>query len=177
MNHTPPGTHTGADARASLTPGKGLLVLLAIVILVAAFIWMTHALGISQAWPGFLFILYWAGLEHVQMERLAPSVVGALAGFGIGWAMHVLPPLLGVAGWAIVLGTILVAIYCHVMGWLPVVVNMATMLFLTVGTVPAVQEHADLTDAFAALLCGMVFIVVLVVGGKWVAGRFGRKPA
>ncbi len=73
MNHTVAATRAGADARPALTPGKGLLALLAVVVLVAAFVWMNHALGVSQVWAGFLFILYWAGLEHVQMERLVPS--------------------------------------------------------------------------------------------------------
>lgn len=62
------------------------------------------------------------------------------------------------------------------MGWLPVVVNMAMMLFLTVGTVPAVQQHADLSNAFAALVLGIVFMVVLVVGGNWAMGTFGKRP-
>ncbi len=176
MNHTVAATRAGADARPALTPGKGLLALLAVVVLVAAFVWMNHALGVSQVWAGFLFILYWAGLEHVQMERLVPSSVGALAGLGIAYALHVLPPQLGATGWAIVVGLILVAIYCQIMGWLPIVVNMATMLFLTVGCVPAVQQHADLVNAFAALVSGIVFMVVLVVGGKWVAARFGKTP-
>ncbi len=177
MNHATPGNQTAVGTRPALTPGQGLLVLLAIVALVAAFIWMTHALGITQVWAGFLFILYWAAIEHVQMERLVPSVAGALAGFAIAWSIQILPPLLGGAGWAIVLGTILVAVYCQIMGWLPVVVNIATMLFLTVGSIPAVQQHADLSNAFAALLSGIVYMAVLVVGGKWVASRFGWKPA
>lgn len=163
-------------ARPELSPAKGLLVLSAIIVLVALFLWLSHTVGVVQVWAGFLFILYWAGLEHVQMERLLPSVVGSLSGLGLAYGMNVLPEQLGNTGWAIFLGAVLVAVYCQVMGWLPVVVNMAMMLFLTVGTVLAVQQHADLSNAFAALVLGIVFMVVLVVGGNWAMGTFGKRP-
>ena len=176
MNHSDAGARVPANAEPALSPAKGLLVLLAIIVLVALFLWLSHAVGVVQVWAGFLFILYWAGLEHVQMEKLLPSIVGSLSGLGLAYAIHALPPLLGGAGWAIVLAAIVLAVYCHVMKWVPTIVNMALMLFLTVGTVPAVQQHADLTNAFAGLVLGILFTVVLVVGGKWAAGKLGKRP-
>lgn len=88
-------------ARPELSPAKGLLVLSAIIVLVALFLWLSHTVGVVQVWAGFLFILYWAGLEHVQMERLLPSVVGSLSGLGLAYGMNVLPEQLGNTGWAI----------------------------------------------------------------------------
>lgn len=41
-----------------MTPVKGLLVLLGIIIVVAGFIALNTALGIHEFWAGFLFLLY-----------------------------------------------------------------------------------------------------------------------
>lgn len=177
MNRTVDTAQASGAAQPPLTPGKGLLALLAIIVLVALYLWLAHAVGVSEVWPGMLFVLYWAALEHVQMDRLVPSAVGALCGLGLAFAMQPLPQWLGDAGWAVFLALILVAVYCHVMKWLTTVVNLAFMLYLTVGTIPAVQQHADHANAFAGLLFGIVFMVVLVGGGKWVVARRAGRPA
>lgn len=175
MNQTVAETRSTPDAPPALSPSKGLLVLVAIIALVALFLTLSHLVNVVEVWAGFLFILYWAGLQHLQMDKLAPSVVGALTGLGLAYALYALPPLLGGAGWAIVLGAVVVAIYCQVMGWLPIMINLATMLFLTVGTIPAVQQHAGLPNAFAALILGIVFMVVLVVGGQWTMQKLAKR--
>ena len=176
MNHAAAETRAAPHVRPALSPAKGLLVLLAIIVLVVAFLALSHAAGVTEVWAGFLFVLYWAAIEHVQMEKLVPSIVGSVAGLGIAYAMHAVPPLMGGAGWAIVLGVVVVAVYCQVMGWAPTLVNVAMMLFLTVGVVPAVQQHANWQDAFAGLGLGIAFMVVLVVGGKWAAQKLTRRP-
>lgn len=166
-----------AAAQPALTPGKGLLVLLAIVVLVSLYVWLAHTVGVVQVWPGMLFVLFWAAIEHVQMDKLVPSAVGALCGLGLAYSMQPLPEMLGTAaGWSVFLALILVAVYCHVMKWLTTVVNLAFMLYLTVGTIPVVQEHVDRNHAFAGLLFGIVFMTVLVVGGKWVMGTMAKRP-
>lgn len=181
MNPSAASAQPVAPAAPALSPAKGLLALLAIIVLVALFIGLTHVAGVAEFWTGFLFILYWAGFEHVQREKLPHAVVGSLLGLSLAYALHALPPLLGGAGWAIALGALLVAIYCQVMGWLPIAINMATMLFLTVGTIPAVQQHADLAGAFAGLVLGILFMTIIVIGGTWamqkMAGRSAEKLA
>lgn len=107
---------------------------------------------------------------------LAIAVLVALfLGLSLAYAMHTLPPLLGGAGWAIAIGALLMVIYCQVMGWLPIAINMATMLFLTVGTIPAVQQHADLAGAFAGLILGILFMAVIVVGGDWTMRKLAKR--
>jgi hypothetical protein len=177
MNQTVTDAAASPAAKPPLTPGKGLIALLAIIVLVALYLWLAHSVGVAEVWPGMLFVLYWAALEHVQMDRLVPSAVGALCGLALAFSLEPLPRLLGDMGWAVFLALVLIAVYCHVMKWLTTVVNLAFMLYLTVGTIPVVQQHADHKNAFGGLLFGIVFMVVLVVGGKWVAAKFAKRAA
>lgn len=122
-------------------------------------------------------VLYWGAVEHLQREKLLPAIVGSLLGLSLAYAMYGLPPMLGGSGWPIAIGAVLVAIYCQVMGWLPIAINAATMLFLTVGTIPAVQAHADLEGAFAGLVLGILFMAVIVMGGGWAAQKLAPRFA
>lgn len=144
-------------SQTSPTPFKGLLIWSAVVIVVGAFIAMTSALGIKNAWAGFLFLFYWGGIDQVQVNRLLPNMVGALTGLAISYLLWLLPAQLGGIGVAICLGIIGLSIYCLIMDWLPVAINLMTMLFLTVATVPQIQAGFDVADLFMSLTLGVVF--------------------
>lgn len=156
----------------AMTPAKGLLILLGVVVVVGAFIGLNLALGIHEFWGGFLFLLYWTGVEHGKFEKLANCVVGALFGLGLAYLLKVLPVWLGEPGGFVFLGLILAVVYCQIMGWLTLAVNMVAMLFLTVGTIPAVQSSTDFASVLVALLLGIVFFGGLL----WAVGRFQKKP-
>lgn len=158
-----------------MTPGKGLLVLLAIVVVIGAFLALNHFLGVHEVWAAFLFLLYWAGIEHVNFEKLLACAVGAALGLLMGYLLKMLPAWLGSAGLWVFLGAILVLVYCQVMSWITVAVNMATMLFLTVTTIPAVQTGVDFADAATALALGIGFFGGLVWAGQSLQKR--RSPA
>ena len=171
MNQASPAATTET---APITPLKGLLVLLGIIVVVGGFIALNSALGVHEFWAGFLFLLYWAGIEHVAWDKLAACVVGAVVGLTMAWLLFALPGWFGEAGGFIFLGLILVLVYCQVMGWLPVAVNLTTMLFLTAGTIPAVQSGVNFAHAFIAL--GLAF--VCFIGLVWVGTRLiARKTA
>ncbi|MBL0123010.1 MAG: hypothetical protein IPP88_09885 [Betaproteobacteria bacterium] len=128
--------HDGSAASAALSPRKGLLVLFGLVVVIGAFLWITHLLGITEVWVAFLFLLYWAGLNHAQMGMLPKAIVGAVVGLLIAYSLQQLPLRLGNAGLAVFLAIILVLVYFQIVGWLTLAVNMSTMLFLTVATIP-----------------------------------------
>lgn len=173
MSDRSDGQAASTATETPLTPLKGLLVLAAIIVVVAGFIVLNSAFGIHEFWAGFLFLLYWAGIEHMAFDRLAACVVGALIGLVMAWLLFALPGWLGKAGSFVFLGLILVLIYCQVMAWLPVAVNMMTMLFLTAGTIPAVQSGADFAHAFVAL--GLAF--VYFIGLAWIASLVKNRKA
>tara|TARA_R110000772_G_scaffold46915_1_gene107137 strand:- start:11632 stop:12165 length:534 start_codon:yes stop_codon:yes gene_type:complete len=160
-----------------MTPVKGLLVLLGIIIVVAAFIALNTALGIHEFWAGFLFLLYWAGIEHFAWDKLAACVAGAIVGLLMACLVFALPRWLGDAGGLVVLALILVLIYCQVMGWLPVAINLTTMLFLTAGTIPAVQESVNFADAFISLGLAFIYFIGLVWVGMRVMAMKAATPA
>lgn len=173
---TQTATAGSAPVEAEMTPGKGLLVLLAIVVVIGAFLALNHGLGITEVWAAFLFLLYWAGIEHAAVEKLPSCIVGAVLGLLMGYLMNRLPIWLGAStGGMVFLGLILLLIYCQVMGWLLVAVNMVTMLYLTVTTIPAIQSGVDFIGAFIALGIGVVFFGGLVLAGSWWQKRSAGK--
>lgn len=158
-------------AHAAMTPGKGLLVLAGIVVVVGAFIALNHALGITEFWVAFLFLLYWSSYEHMSFAALPRCIVGALVGLLYGFMLQTLPVVMGPAGGAVFLVAILALIYCQVMGWLPVAVNMMTMLFLTVVTIPTLQGTANFGVLLAAFALGLVYFVGLLALSNFIKQR------
>jgi len=158
-----------------MTPAKGLLALLNIIVFVAAFVALNYWIGVVDFWAGFLFVLYWSSVEHLKVERLPHCIVGAIVGLLVSYAMQTLPLTMGIVGALIPLSVIIVMVYCQVMGWLPVVVNTASMLFLTVATMPALQTHGNFISVFSGLGMGIAFFVTLVVGGGKLMEKFSKK--
>lgn len=172
-----------ATAEAVMTPGRGVLVLFAIIVVVGAFLALSHALGVVEVWAAFLFLLYWAGIEHAAVERLPACVSGAVLGLLMGYLLKMLPLWLGTAaGGGVFLALVLLLVYCQVMGWLVVAVNMVTMLYLTVTTIPAIQSGVDFGGAFSALAAGIAYFGGLVLTAQWGQKHWqkratGRLPA
>ena len=161
-----------AQPSAPMNPGKGLLLLAAVVLVVGGFIGICQALGIGEFWGGFLFLLYWS-LDQMKFEKLPTVIGGALLGLLFGFLLQQLPILIGPAGGLVFLGLILVLVYCQIMGWLPIAVNMAAMLFLTVVTIPAVTKHVNFGEVLAALVLGIVYFVGLL----WLVSRLQKRSA
>lgn len=153
-------------APTAVTPGKALLILAGVVVVVAGFILLTSALGIPDFWAGFLFLLYWAGIQHTDTRQLLPSITGAFFGVLLLYLSHGLPDWFGDAGLFAFVGLLIVVIYCQILGLFAVAINMIAMLYLTVGTIPAVQEHCTISDIASALVLGIVYFVGIILGGK-----------
>ncbi len=147
------------DAKAGgLTPGKGLIVLAIVIVAVAAFIAISAALGLTAVFGGFLFAFYFTGLCHAAPDKFLPASVGAFVGMGIAFALMALPAGFGVPGMIAALIVVLGAVYALIMGWVPVAINNATMLYLTVGTIPALQERGTLAEM--ALSCALAVVLI-----------------
>lgn len=166
-----PTTH----AAAALTPGKGLLVLLGVVVLIGAFIALNHALGIADFWVAFLFLLYWASIEHMSFAKLPSCITGALLGLLMGYLLQTLPVVMGPLGGVVFLVAILVLIYCQLMGWFPIAVNTMAMLFLTVVTIPTVQATANFLVLLAALGLGLAYFVGLLAVSNFLKQRMAKR--
>jgi hypothetical protein len=157
------------------TPLQGLLILGAVVVLVTAFLWLSTVLGLTEVWAPFLLLLVWGSVEGLRLERLLPLALGASLGLGTALAMKVLPTDWGTAAWWPILLFVLALIYCQIMQWLGTFVNLATMLFLTVATIPSVQAGNSFAGTFAALACGVLFFGGLAWLGRWLKLRSARQ--
>lgn len=149
--------------------GKSILITLGILVIVAILLGIYKLLGIEPFFAGFFFALYWTGLKGGDFREFLPSVVGGLGGLGLAAALHHLPQLHGAAGLSAALGAIVLAIFLQVRGTLPVLINMAFMLFLTVGTIPAVSNMED----YPGMALALVVTAAFAGGLLWLAGRIG----
>lgn len=161
------------DAATPLAPGMGLVVLAGLVVVIGAFLWLTHLLGITEVWVSFLFLLYWAGISHSKMEALPSCIVGAAFGLLLAYALQQLPLMLGANGLWMFLAVILMVVYCQIVGWLTLAINMTAMLFLTVGTIPLIQAGFK----FPQLLLGLAAGVIYFGGLIWAGTSWQKKRA
>jgi hypothetical protein len=170
-------TEGGASAAARPTPAGGLLILGAVVAALAMYEVIDYALGIADGWVGFLFLLYWGGIEQMRFEKLPNCIVGALLGLALAYGLQALPASLGLAGWVLFGGAILASVYCLIMGWWPIAVNNSAMLFLTVGTIPVVQAGTGFPKLFPALGIGVAYFAGLGWLVQVLMQRSARKQA
>ena len=150
-------------ATSAMTPAKGLLLLMAIMVMITLFLTLCHLMSITEFWASFLFLLYWAGIQHTSLEQWPSSVLGATVGLLMAYLLQQSSVWFGPYGIAIFSGLILVLVYCHLMSWLSIAVNMCTMLFLAVGTIPLIQAGFDFTGALVALFAGVVYFTGFVL--------------
>jgi len=140
-------------------------MLIPVVLVIGVFLVICHLLGVSQFWAGFLFVLYWGMVETVDPKRLPHVVLGGIVGMLAGYSSVLLLEYLGGTGGYVFIAIILAIIYCQLMGWLPVAVNMMTMIFLTVCTIPAILENTSLLAALQGFLAGAVFFGGFILTG------------
>lgn len=161
-------TLADGDAQAAargVTAGKGLVVLVVVVLGVAAFIAISGVLGLPSVYGGFLFVFTFTGLFHAAPDKFLPASLGAFVGIGLAFALTALPPAFGTVGMIAALGLVLGAVYALIMGWAQVAINNAAMLFLTVGAIPALHQRETLIEmalstGLAVVLIGAVLVVV-----------------
>lgn len=165
------------QTEARVAPLKALAILGAVIVVVAGFIALLTLLGNHEAWAGFLFLLHWTMAEGAKREALPRSIAGSLVGLGAASLLVLLPPLMGAGGSLLALAVILALVYAQIRAQATVAVNMATMLFLTVGSIPHLQAHARPLDILSALLLGVAYFGGLALAAGWMAKRRSAKPS
>jgi hypothetical protein len=170
------GHGISTQATARMSPVQGLMVLAAVVIFVAIYLTLNHAMGLTESWSGFLFLVCWA-VSHMDLSKLADCAVGAFVGVLVAYALQRLPPVLGAVALVPILCVILALVYCQIMGWFTVMVNLTTMTFLTIASMPLVQAHVSFPNLFATLAFGVAYFVGLVLIGRWFTQHVAPKQA
>lgn len=153
----------------AMSPLVAVGVLLGVIVVVAGYLFLAGSLGVAEFWAGFLFLLYWAGIEHMDMETLPSSIVGGFFGIFLAFLSHEMAALVGLdqnTGMMVFLGVLLVVIFFQILGKLTIAINMMTMLYLTVGTIPAIQENTTAVGMASALALAIVYFCGLIWAGK-----------
>lgn len=158
--------------KQAMSPVKGLGILLAVILVIGGYIAVAVALHLSELWAGFLFLLYWSMAEDAKPDKIVKCATGSFVGAGTAALMALLPDAIGMApGMAVFGGVVLVLVYAMIMGWARVAVNMGTMIFLTVATIPHVVGHADYKQIFFGIASGIAYFGGLALVAAALAKR------
>lgn len=148
--------------------GVTLLLLIGVVPFMAGFFGLYKLLGVGMPFIGLLFLLYWAAIQRQEPAAYLPAVLGGLGGILLGWLLIGLPPLIGQAGTIISIAALVATLFCFMRGHAALVVNNATMLFLTVATISELKiagnvvvmaESLLLAAAYMGAVSGIVHLV------------------
>ena len=157
---------------AKISPLKALGLLVAVAVVIVIYVMLFGMLGNLEFYAGFLFLACWTLIDQGKMARLPHAVCGSAVGLALGYGMHVLMTTMGAAGGNVFGIIVLVVVYCQIIGWLPLFINATTMMFLSVVTIPHIQEHGDFTNMAIALGIGVVYFG-LILG---IASRMSATP-
>lgn len=131
----------------------------------------------STLFGGLMLLWYWAKVEHLSMQRLPASILGALVGIGVAWAMFYSASNYGAPGLGFGLALLIVAIYLDIIQVIPLLMNASTMLFSIVAAAPLVQLKVNWVELCLATAGGGIFFGAFVAGVTWLAGKQSRKAS
>jgi hypothetical protein len=159
-----------------LTPLQGLGVLMGVIVAIAGYLAISIALKNQDSYGGFLFLLSWSALEQGKIDKLPHVTLGAILGLALGFLLHTLVTgSLGPSGALIFVAVMLPVVYCQIMGWLSIFINMTTMVFLTVTAIPYVQAHGDFHQLAEALAIGILYFGAILAVVARLSERAARR--
>ena len=141
-------------------PGVGatLLLMIGVVPFMAGLFGLYHLLGIGMPLFGLLFLVYWAAILQQDLKAYWPTVLGGLLGILLGWLLIGLPGQIGTPGTVVSLIALVAVLFCFMRGHARLVVNNATMLFLTVATAAELQIGAQAVVMAQSLLLAAAYM-------------------
>jgi hypothetical protein len=168
-----------ATNATSERPGIGvtLLLLIGVVPFMAGLFGLYRLLGVGMPYIGLLFLVYWAAILRQAPAAYLPSVLGGLGGVLLGWLLVGLPPLIGPAGTIISLVALVATLFCFMRGQASLVVNNATMLFLTVATISELKIAANVIVMVESLLLAAAYMGAVAAIVHFTAKLRAKKSA
>lgn len=168
-------TDTATAIQGKPAPPSALAGLGVLTVLVTGIVgWFTLGgtiLSEASLFGGVLVLWYWAKFEHLAMKRLPATIIGALVGIGVAWAMFYGASNYGATGAALGLLLLIIAIYLDIIEIFPLFVNTSTMLFSIIAAAPLVQLKVNWIELCLATAGGGIFFGAYVAAVMWIAGR------
>lgn len=168
-------TEIATTASETPTPPSALAGLGVLAVLITGIVgWFALGgtfLSETSLFGGVLVLWFWAKVEHLSMNRLPPTIIGALVGIGVAWAMFYAASNYGATGVALGLLLLIVAIYLDIIEIFPLFVNTSTMLFSIIAAAPLVQLKVNWIELCLATAAGGIFFGAYVAAVMWIVGR------
>jgi hypothetical protein len=163
----------------TLSPIAAFGVLLGVIAVILGFLALVVLLNITEVWAGFLFLLYWGGIHHLALKEYPAATIGSLFGLLLIYLAHNVGTILGLPDLSLplFLSLICTVVYLQILGKFPLVINLAAMLFLTVGTIPQLAELDILNIAKAVALSALYFGLLAAIGNTMMAHKASVKEA
>jgi hypothetical protein len=163
----------------TLSPIAAFGVLLGVIAVILGFLGLVVLLSITEVWAGFLFLLYWGGIQHLELKEYPAATLGSLFGLLLIYLAHNLGTILGLPDLSLplFLGVICTVVYLQILGKFSLVINLASMLFLTVGTIPQLAELDILNIAKAVALSALYFGLLAAIGNTMMAHKASAKES
>lgn len=163
----------------TLSPIAAFGVLLGVIAVILGFLALVVLLNITEVWAGFLFLLYWGGIHHLELKEYPAATLGSLFGLLLIYLAHNVGTILGLPDLSLplFLGVICTVVYLQILGKFSLVINLAAMLFLTVGTIPQLAELDILNIAKAVALSALYFGLLAAIGNTMMAHKASVKEA
>lgn len=163
----------------TLSPIAAFGVLLGVIAVILGFLGLVVLLSITEVWAGFLFLLYWGGIQHLELKEYPAATLGSLFGLLLIYLAHNLGTILGLPDLSLplFLGVICTVVYLQILGKFSLVINLASMLFLTVGTIPQLAELDILNIAEAVGLSALYFGLLAAIGNTIMAHKASAKES
>ncbi len=158
-------------------PPPGKLVALAILAIVIGLVivWVsiaTQFIADTSLVGGFMLLWFWAVYEKLDTQRLPAAILGAVVGIALAWLLVWAPTNHGTNGLIAALVLLLVTLYLDILRAVPLAINAATTLFLTLAAAPLVQLHVNWGELVLSTVAGGLFFGVVAEGLKRVAAKF-----
>lgn len=171
-----------SQATEANPPPPGPLAALAItlVVVIGIVLWLVLSakfVSPPSLFGAFLMLWYWAAVEQLSPSRLPASLLGALVGIGLAWFLLYATVNLGGLGVVAAILALMLAIFLDVRRAVPLVVNPATMLYLTIAAAPLIQLKVNWIELCISTVVGGLFFAGFVEGVKRLAARFASGNA
>jgi hypothetical protein len=162
------------------TIGQSAMLAAIVVIAVAGFILIGHALRLGPAYAGLLFFWYWAAIDKARFGAMPAALIGSLGGTCTAWLLQIFAHQHNLVGLCAVLIFIVVAIFIQIAELMPIAINIPFMLFLTACGAPLLQERENFPAVLSAIVLSALYfgsIVLAVTSLPRGAGTSGANSA
>ncbi|TVV73383.1 hypothetical protein [Sphingomonas solaris] len=163
------------DAHARLSVPMTAVVLVGVFVFMGLFFALHTLLGVGMPVFGILFLIYWAAILKQDPAAFVPSVLGPLAGIALAWVLIVMPAQTGTAGMVVSRVILVVVLFCFTRGQAKLLVNNATMLFVTVAAVPEFDVGRNYGGMAGSVVLSAAYMGLVALGLREIGKRRANR--